>query len=179
MVGMTDLVDEFHISLPAHLESYAGNVDEIGDDYVTFDGDVVEASHEAWMFKSFIEDECGYGAAFGTRGFGTKDPFKVVLIDVPDVPDWVELNVVDEDTVALKSFGEVVTADMDAVTAGVNELQVQVWMPIRNVTGIGSTTAQRMVNEYDSPLDVDDWTDIDGIGEQTASRIDEVVEQRT
>jgi hypothetical protein len=169
------LVEDFRESLEDFQQDHTGHDFVVDENTVTFFGDW-EASHEAWLFKQFLDDE-GYTTTWGRTRHDNKDPKSVVVAEDVDVPDWVRAKLAGREEVVLMAMDERVQVHRDELDEGVEELKKELWRSIQSVSGVGKSTVEKIAEKFETPMDaMGEWESVDGVGSSTADSLESFME---
>lgn len=170
-----EIVDDFRDSLEDFQQDHTGHNFVVDDNTVTFFGDW-EASHEAWLFKQFLDDQ-GYTTTWGKTRHGNKDSKSVVVAEDVDVPDWVRAKLSGREHVVVMAMDERVEVHRDELDEGVEELRKELWRAIQSVSGVGKSTVENIAAEYETPMDaMGEWESVSGVGSSTAESLESFME---
>lgn len=173
-----EIVEDFREQLEDFQQDHTGHDFVVDENTVTFFGDW-EASHEAWLFKQFL-DERGYTTTWGKTRHGSKDPKSVVVAEDVDVPDWVRAKLDGRDHVVLMALDERVRVHRDEVGQGTLTLRNKLWKALESVSGVGKSTVENIAAEYETPMDaMGEWESVDGVGSSTADSLESWMEIKT
>lgn len=171
-----DIVEQCHDTLEDFQLEHCGHDHVVDEHSVTFFGGW-EASHEAWLFKQWLDDR-DYTTSFGRTRHGSKDPRTVVVAQDVDVPDWVRAKLSGRENVVLFSMDKRVEVHRDDLDDGVEKLRAKLWKQLHeNVSGIGEKTINRLAAEFETPMDgLGEFDEVKGVGSSTAEELDSYVE---
>lgn len=169
------IVEDFRDSLEDYEQEHAGHDFVVDEHTVTFFGGW-EASHEAWLFKRYL-DEQGYTTTWGRTRHDSKDPKSVVVAEDVDVPDWVRAKLAGREEVVLLAMDERVQVHRDELDEGVEQLRKELWRSLQSVSGVGESTVEKIAAKFETPMEAHgSFDEVDGVGDSTADSLDSFME---
>lgn len=174
------IIEDFHDSLDETQQAHAGHDVVVDENTVSFfpdeDSASWRASHEAWLFKDWLEDN-GYTVTWIRNRHGYKDPKTVAVVEDVDMPDWIDVKPNGREHIVLFAMDERVRVHRDELDEGVERLRNELWRSLQSVSGVGKSTVEKIAAQFETPIDAHgSFEDVDGVGSTMAQKLDSYVE---